>query len=594
MGSHVIKFDLSARYRRDLDGVDAPMADIHSLTELARDEPSHRRVLDMPFAHFVLWAHTFSVGESKWRHGFAKADQQAEYREIYDLARYLLTAYNGTGKTFYLGHWEGDGLLRGSVAPENDAKVTPIAVQGMADWLNTRQRAVDDAKRETPHAGVQIWNYTEVNHVKLAMQGRPALVNEVLPKTNVDLVSYSSYDTASDPQALKRALSFIESKLPAKPGFTGRRVFIGEYGFPAISYPPADQDRMSRGVMRAGIEWGCPLILYWEMYNNEVEPGGKQRGFWLIDDKDAKQPVYNTHHEYFEWARRFIAETTARTGRLPTNDAFRRASVEQLTGVTPPVRAPRSSFAPLPPLRHPIAVIAHRAGRALSPENTLGAIRKAISLGVDYVELDIRATKDGQLVIMHDGSVDRTTNGHGAVKDLTLAEIRALDAGSKFDPKYAGEKVPTFEEVLKLCKGKVCIYVDHKQAPTEQVLALIRKFGMEKRVVVYNGPRDLLEWKKIAPSIPVMPSLPDEYRRPGGIAEFEKLLPAEVLDGNLVEWTKELVDQCHALGVKVYVDNLGPNDNPDGFRKAIDMGVDGIQTDHPDMLVESLRAVRFK
>ena len=82
-------------------------------------------------------------------------------------------------------------------------------------------------------------------------------------------------------------------------------------------------------------------------------------------------------------------------------------------------------FAPLPPLKHPIAVIAHRAGRGIMPENTLTAIRNAIRLGVDYVELDIRATKDGHLVIMHDGTVDRTTNGTGAVKDLDFAAIRS-------------------------------------------------------------------------------------------------------------------------------------------------------------------------
>jgi hypothetical protein len=130
---------------------------------------------------------------------------------------------------------------------------------------------------------------------------------------------------------LKRALSYIESRLPKKPGFTGRRVFIGEYGFPAVSYSPADQERMSRGVMKAGLEWGCPLILYWEMYNNEVDPDGKQRGFWLIDDKGVKQPVYNTHHAYFEWARSFTTETIARTGKAPTNDEFRRAAIRFLT-----------------------------------------------------------------------------------------------------------------------------------------------------------------------------------------------------------------------------------------------------------------------
>ena len=246
-------------------------------------------------------------------------------------------------------------------------------------------------------------------------------------------------------------------------------------------------------------------------------------------------------------------------------------------------------FAPLPRLKHPIAVICHRGGRALAPENTLAALRNAIRLGADYVEIDVRATKDGHLVIMHDGKVDRTTNGVGAVKELDFAAIRALDAGSKFDPKYASERVPTFDEVLDLCHNKINIYVDHKEAPTAQVFEAIRKHGMEKHVVIYNDPEGLKEWKKLAPHLPIMPGLPTQYRRPGGIADFEKELPAEVLDGNLVEWTKELVDQAHALGVRVYVDNLGPNDNPEGFRKAIAMGVDGIQTDHPDQLLAVLR-----
>jgi glycerophosphoryl diester phosphodiesterase len=254
--------------------------------------------------------------------------------------------------------------------------------------------------------------------------------------------------------------------------------------------------------------------------------------------------------------------------------------------------APNPDFAPLPSLKHSIAVIAHRAGRGIMPENTLAAIRNAIRLGADYVELDIRATKDGQLVIMHDGKVDRTTNGKGAVKDLDFATIRALDAGSKFSAKYAGEKVPTFDEVLALCHGKMHIYVDHKEAPTEQVFEAIKKHHMEKEVVIYNDPRALMEWKKVAPRLPVMPSLPDQYRKPGGVAKFEKVLAAEVVDGNLVEWTKELVDQCHALGVKVYVDNLGPNDNLQGFKKAIEMGVDGIQTDYPDQLLAYLKESR--
>jgi glycerophosphoryl diester phosphodiesterase len=255
-----------------------------------------------------------------------------------------------------------------------------------------------------------------------------------------------------------------------------------------------------------------------------------------------------------------------------------------------PRHAPAEGMAPLPRLRHRIAVIAHRGGRGIAPENTLSAIRRAIALKADYVELDIRATRDGHLVIMHDRTVDRTTNGAGAVKELTLAQIRELDAGGKGAGVHTSEKVPTFEEALRLCRGKVHIYVDHKEAPTDQVFEMIKRFGMERQVIVYNGPEGLKEWKRIAPGIPVMPSLPDEYRREGGVAEFEKLLAAEVVDGNLVEWTKELVEQCHALGVKVYVDNLGPNDDPAGFRKAFEMGADGIQTDYPDRLIAYLKA----
>ncbi len=325
MGANVIKFELSKRYARPDGNVTKGDPSIRTLADLARDEPSHRRVLDMPFAHFVLWAHAFSDSHEAWRGGFPPAAQQAEYREIHDLTAYLLRTYSGTGKTFYLGHWEGDGLLRGSVAKEKDAMVTAAAVGGMIDWLNCRQRAIDDAKRETPHSRVNVWHYTEVNHVKLVMdEGRPAMADQVLPKVNADFVSYSCYDTQGDPVLLKRALDFIDAKLPPKPAISGKRVFIGEYGFPAVRHSPAEVDRLSRQVMRAGIEWGCPFVLYWELYNNEVAPDGKQIGFWMIDDKAVKQPIHETHRRFYDWSRDSAA------GKGWTDATFRRAAVEFL------------------------------------------------------------------------------------------------------------------------------------------------------------------------------------------------------------------------------------------------------------------------
>jgi glycerophosphoryl diester phosphodiesterase len=245
----------------------------------------------------------------------------------------------------------------------------------------------------------------------------------------------------------------------------------------------------------------------------------------------------------------------------------------------------------MPEIKHRIAVIAHRGGAAIRPENTLAAFEHAIELGVDYVEIDVRMTVDRQFVILHDRTVDRTTTGTGAVKDLEFDAVRVLDAGARAGAEYAGALVPTLDQVLECCRDRVHIYLDHKDGPVEQVLEAVRRYGMERRTVVYSGVHGLREWKRLAPEIPVMPSLPDAYRRPGGIAEFEKLLPAEVLDGHVSEWTRELVDEAHALGIKVYVDIMGLLDNAEGYAAAIEMGVDGLQTDYPDRLLAFLSAL---
>lgn len=257
--------------------------------------------------------------------------------------------------------------------------------------------------------------------------------------------------------------------------------------------------------------------------------------------------------------------------------------------IAPAVALAAGEKAPLPKLRYGVAVIAHRGGAGIAPENTLAAYRQSIRLKADYVEIDVRTTRDGALVIMHDSTVDRTTDGHGKVRDLTFAEIRALRVKNRFGPEFADQKVPTLDEVLALCRGKIHVYLDHKDADTAAVIAALKKHRMDRSVVVYNNPEKLKEWKRLAPQIPVMPSLPDELRRPGGPAAFEAECPAEVLDGHLIEWTKELVDEAHAAGAKVYVDIMGPTDTPEGYSRAMALGVDGIQTDHPDALVKFLR-----
>src|ERR1700677_1059601 len=111
-----------------------------------------------------------------------------------------------------------------------------------------------------------------------------------------------------------------------------------------------------------------------------------------------------------------------------------------------PLLALLANFQCVPQSVDQVAVISHRGEHLHHPENTLPAFQAAIDAGADYFEADIRTTSDGKLVLMHDSSVNRTTNATGKVKDMTFDQIRALDAGAKFSPDFAGTKVPTFDE----------------------------------------------------------------------------------------------------------------------------------------------------
>jgi hypothetical protein len=349
MGSNTIKFALGADKNEKADP--APT----NLTEVAERSPSIRAVLDMPFAHYLLWAYPMSSDKNR----FQKASLAGEYREMYDLTRYLLRAYAGTSKTFYLGNWEGDWHLT-HTNPKYDP--TPDEVDNMTAWVNNRQRAVDDAKRDTPHDAVNVFYYLEVNRVIDAEQGKTRLTNAVLPKTNVDYVSYSSYDSLGGDieNGLKKSLDYIESQLPPKPSVPGKRVFIGEYGFKTTDHTPATQDAAARQVMRACLTWGCPFALYWEMYNNEVTPQGVQRGFWLIDDKGVKQPVYYTLQNFYAKARAYVADYERRTGHVPSRDAFGKATVGFLAD--PPVTVTTANGAFVDPLKDYSHLDSHTTG----------------------------------------------------------------------------------------------------------------------------------------------------------------------------------------------------------------------------------------
>ncbi len=238
----------------------------------------------------------------------------------------------------------------------------------------------------------------------------------------------------------------------------------------------------------------------------------------------------------------------------------------------------------LPPNRYPVVVIAHRGNHVEVPENTLAACKEAIRIGADYVEIDLRTTKDGKMVLLHDAKVDRTTNGKGPLSELPWKQVKRLRIKSTDGKKY---RIPDFEEVLKLCKGKINVYLDFKNADIPRAWALIQQANMEKQVVIYlNNEAQYQVWKSTAPNLPLMTSIPEKYFTNKGLRDFLKMMNVQVLD-NLE--TPELVAEAQKHGVNVWLDVQSPTEGPPSWEAALQKGVVGLQTDHPEALIRYLK-----
>lgn len=240
---------------------------------------------------------------------------------------------------------------------------------------------------------------------------------------------------------------------------------------------------------------------------------------------------------------------------------------------------------PLPKIKHKLVVIAHRGSHLKFPENTLAAYEDAIKEGVDYVEIDLRTTKDGHLVIMHDESATRMTGKKGLIKDLNYSEIRDLKIKSTNKEDATTYRIPDFKSVLNLCKGKINIYLDFKEADVEKTYRLIKEAGMQNNLVVYlNKEEQYGQWKKVAPRIPLMASLPENMN----ISQLNTLLdkkPVDIVDN---AYNNETVSLMHKRKIAVWVDVQSNDEGPDKWEQSLKQGVDGLQTNHPEKLIEYL------
>ncbi|PIU48041.1 MAG: hypothetical protein COS94_04230 [Candidatus Hydrogenedentes bacterium CG07_land_8_20_14_0_80_42_17] len=228
-------------------------------------------------------------------------------------------------------------------------------------------------------------------------------------------------------------------------------------------------------------------------------------------------------------------------------------------------------------------LIGHRGALELYPENTLISLKSAIEMGIEIIEFDVQMSRDGELIIIHDDTVDRTTDGKGFVYEMTTEEIRLFDAGTKFSPSFAGEKIPILDEVLKLsASSNIALNIEIKNGPVfyENIaLKIVRKvleFDLRDRTVISSFDHEALyDAKKVDSKIKTAPLSVNRMHR---VCDYLRELKA---DGFHPRWnylTEELISELHDNG---YFVNTWIVNEESQFTKLAEWGVDAIGVNNP-------------
>ena len=234
-------------------------------------------------------------------------------------------------------------------------------------------------------------------------------------------------------------------------------------------------------------------------------------------------------------------------------------------------------------------IIAHRGASGNAPENTLAAFRKAVALGATFIETDLQLSRDARFVAIHDATVNRTTNGQGAVHDMTLADLRKLDSGSWFGSEFAGERIPTLEEILEFSrKNDVVFYLEIKPGAAwggeHALIGALRESGEIPRAVVISFDAAIvLNLRKIEPTL--MTGLLYDGQIENPLDKAVEIGARQVaVRGDLV--TPALIAHAKKKDLQVVCWTVN---HPAHMRMLAAAGVDGIMSDYPDRLVAAVR-----
>jgi glycerophosphoryl diester phosphodiesterase len=234
-------------------------------------------------------------------------------------------------------------------------------------------------------------------------------------------------------------------------------------------------------------------------------------------------------------------------------------------------------------------VIGHRGASGHAPENTLAAFRKAVALGATFIETDLQLSRDAHFVAIHDDTVNRTTNGKGAVHDLTLAQLRNLDAGSWFGSEFSGERIPTLEEILQFSKkNDVVFYLEVKPTGSwggeHALIGALRESGEIARAAVISFDAAMvLNLRRIEPTLMTGLLYDGKFENPTDKA-LEVGARQLVARGDLV--TPALLEQARKKDLQVVCWTVN---HPAHMRMLIEAGVAGIMSDYPDRLAAAIK-----
>lgn len=236
-------------------------------------------------------------------------------------------------------------------------------------------------------------------------------------------------------------------------------------------------------------------------------------------------------------------------------------------------------------------VFAHRGAKAYAPMNTLPAFELAAVQGADGIELDVHLSRDGYPIVLHDFTVDHTTDGTGYVRDMTLSQLKDLDAGSYFSDSFRGVKIPTLDEVLEAVGSRLYINVEIKSESAEtdgveQVVAdVIKRFGLQKRIILSSfNPLTLHRFRTIMPEVPIgylyAPDLQPEAHLMDHFAHEARHPYHTMIDEKFMAWAKQ----------QQYRVNTWTVNEPSRARELRALGVDMLITDNPDTVIQALQS----